>query len=324
MMKLAFRTKYGTPEVLSIKEVEIPAPADNEVLIKIHATTVNKTDHHILRGTPFILRLFTGVFKPKSNYTGSDFAGEVMATGKAVTHFNIDERLMGFGGGFLPIGSQAEYILLPEAKALKITVGIPGHLSYEEAVACIEGAFYAASQLNPLKPQSGQKALVYGATGAIGSAYVQFLKYYGVFITAVCKSEHHELVRSLGASRVVDYTKEDFTKDDEQYDYVFDAVGKSSFLKCKRLLKKNGIYTSSDGFINLFLIPLTKLFGGRRVVFSFTADFTGTLSFIRDLAEQKHFTAVIDRKYTLEQIADAYRYVATGQKIGNVIITMDT
>lgn len=322
-MKLAFRTKYGIPDVLSIKEAEIPAAADNEVLIKIHATTVNKTDHHILRGTPFILRVFLGLFKPKTNYTGSDFAGEIAATGKAITHFKPGDRVMGFGGGFLPIGSHAQYLLLPETTALKITVSIPDHLSYEAAAACMEGAFYAASQLNPLQPQSAQKALVYGATGAIGSSYVQFLKYYGVDTTAVCRGEHLELVRSLGAGRVVDYTKEDFTKDDEQYDYVFDAVGKSSFFKCKRLLKKNGVYTSSDGFINLLLIPLTRLFGSKRVVFSFTADFAGTLSFIRKLAEQNQYKAVIDRKYPLEQIADAYRYVATGQKVGNIIIIMN-
>ena len=200
---------------------------------------------------------------------------------------------------------------------------MPVNLAYDEAAACLEGAFYASSGIMGLKPTAGQKALVYGATGAIGSAYVQFLKYYGVYITAVCSAENTELVRSLGADKVIDYKKDDFTKDSERYDFIFDAVGKSSFIKCKKLLKKKGVYTSSGGAINLLWIFITPLFGGKRVVFSIPKSFQAVLNFIKDLVEKGNFKPVIDRKYPLEKIAEAYKYVASGQKIGNVIITMD-
>jgi len=200
---------------------------------------------------------------------------------------------------------------------------MPPNLTYEEAAACLEGAFYAAAQINPLKPKPGQKALVYGATGAIGSSYVQFLKYYGASVTAVCRDENRELISSLGADKVIDYTKEDFTKDKERYDFIFDAVGKSSFFKCKRLLKKKGVYTSSGGFENFLLLFITPLFGGKKVVFNFAQSITTELNFIKDLVVNRNFRPVIDRKYPLARIAEAYRYVVTGQKIGNVIITMD-
>jgi NADPH:quinone reductase-like Zn-dependent oxidoreductase len=208
-------------------------------------------------------------------------------------------------------------------KAKKITTAIPPNITYEEAAACLEGAVYASAQIIPLKLKAGQKALVYGATGAIGLAYVQFLKYYGVYITAVCREEKRELVSSLGADKIIDYTKEDFTKDSERYDFIFDAVGKSSFFKCKKLLKDKGGYTSSGGWINIFLIFITPLLGGKKVFFSFTQSVAAALVFIKDLIGKGKFRPVIDRKYPLDDIAEAYRYVATGQKIGNVIITMD-
>ena len=200
---------------------------------------------------------------------------------------------------------------------------MPGNITYDQAAACLEGAFYAASGINQLKLKAGQKALVYGATGAIGSSYVQFLKYYGVYVTAVCSSEQTELIRSLGADKVIDYKTDDFTKDSEQYDFVFDAVGKSSFVNCKRLLKKNGIYTSSNGLINLFWMLITPLLGGKKVIFSPPKNIKAGLNFIKDLIEKGSFKPVIDRKYPIDKIAEAFKYVATGQKIGNVIITMD-
>src|SRR6185295_6779049 len=163
----------------------------------------------------------------------------------------------------------------------------------------------------------------YGATGAIGSSYVQFLKYYGVSVTAVCRGEHRELVSSLGADKVIDYTTEDFTTDSERYDFIFDAVGKSNFFKCKKLLKKKGGYTSSGGWINIFLLMITPLLGGKKVFFSFAVKIETELNFIKDLVEMGRFSPVIDRKYPIDKIAEAYVYVATGQKIGNVIITMD-
>jgi NADPH:quinone reductase-like Zn-dependent oxidoreductase len=323
-MKIAFRAKYGPPEVLSIKEVEMPSPKDDELLIKVYAATVNRSDYHILTGRPFFMRLFIGLFKPKLSTTGTDFAGQIEAVGKDVTSFNIGDRVMGFDGGLFGIQSHAQYTLLPETKAIKMMVIIPGNLNYEEAAACLEGAFYAAAQVNPLNPKRGQKALVYGATGAIGSSYVQFLRYYGVYTTAVCRVENTELVTSLGADKVIDYTREDFTKDTERYDFVFDAVGKSNFFKCKKLLKKKGGYTSSGGGLNLLLLMITPLLGGRRVFFSFPKGLAAELTFIKGLIEKGSFRPVIDRMYPLEKIVEAYRYVASGQKLGNVIIKMDT
>jgi len=321
-MKAAVRSKYGSAEVLSIKEVEKTSPKENDILIRVYAATVNRSDCHLLTGKPLLMRLFTGLFKPKLSITGTDFAGQIEATGKNVTAFKVGDKVMGFGGGFLGIESHAQYLVMPETKATKAMVNIPDNLTYEEAAACLEGAFYAAG-VTMLDLKAGQKALVYGATGAIGSSYVQFLKFYGVYITAVCRGEHSELVKSLGADKVIDYIKNDFTKDDERYDFVLDAVGKSSFVKCKRLLKENGIYMSSGGAENLLWLPLTSLLGGKKVVFK-SLKISEGLSFIKELIEKGSFKPVIDKKYPLDKIAEAFQYVMTGQKIGNVIIAMDS
>jgi len=317
-MKAAFRSTYGSAAVLSIREMDKPIPADNEVLIRVYAASVNRSDDHVLRGRPFIMRLFTGLFKPKLAVTGSDFAGQVEATGATVQSFKVGDKVMGFGGGF-GIGSHAEYLAFAETKRIVL---MPGNINYEQAAACLEGAYYAAIGIKQLQPSPGQRALVYGATGAIGSAYVQFLKYYGVYVSAVCAGENSELVRSWGADKIIDYKTEDFTKENGQYDFVIDAVGKSSFVKCKRLLKEKGIYAPSGGFENLFLVLLTPLLGGKKVLFP--KDAKGNLGFIKELVEKGSFKPVIDRTYPIEKIADAFTYVATGQKIGNVIITMGT
>jgi NADPH:quinone reductase-like Zn-dependent oxidoreductase len=318
-MKAAVRSKYGPPEVLSIKEIDKPTPKNDEVLIRVYAASANRTDYHVIAGTPFIMRFFTGLFKPKLMVTGSDFAGQVEAIGAAVTSFKVGDKVMGFGGVF-GIGSHTEYITFPEAKGILL---MPGDITYEQAAACLEGTYYSAAGINYLKPTAGQKALVYGATGAIGSADVQFLKYYGVYVTAVCGGENAELVRSLGADKVVDYKTQDFTKDDERYDYVFDAVDKTSFLQCRRLLKKNGIYTSSGGFENSLWALIPKASGGKKVLFIAPKDIKGNLGFIKKLVEEGSFRPVIDRTYPLEKIAEAFTYVGSGQKIGNVIIAMD-
>ena len=315
-MKAAFRSKYGSGEVLSMQEIDKPTPKDNEVLIRVYAASANRSDYHVLTGKPFIMRLFTGLFKPKLAVTGSDFAGQVEATGPAVRSFKVGDKVMGFGGGF-GIGSHAQYITFAETKRIVL---MPGNITYEQAAACLEGTYYAAIGISQLKPTAGQKALVYGATGAIGSAYVQFLKYYDVYVTAVCGGENSELVRSWGADKIIDYKTEDFTKDNGQYDFVIDAVGKSSFAKCKRLLKKKGIYAPSGGSENLFLVLMKPLLGGKKVLFP--KDAKGNLGFIKELLEKGSFRPVIDRIYPLDKIAEAFTYVATGQKIGNVIITM--
>jgi NADPH:quinone reductase-like Zn-dependent oxidoreductase len=317
-MKAAFRSKYGSPDVLSIKEIDKPTPKDDEVLIRIHAASANRSDYHVLTGLPFVMRFLTGLFKPKLKVTGSDFAGEIEAIGSNVRSFKIRDKVMGFGGG-LGIGSHAQYLAFSENKRI---VSMPGNITYEQAAACLEGTYYAAIGITQLKPATGQKALVYGATGAIGSAHVQFLKYYGVYVTAVCGGENSELVRSWGADKIIDYKTEDFTKDKEQYDFVFDSVGKSTFIKCKRLLKKNGIYAPSGGMVNLLWLFVAPLLGGKKVLF--LKDSKSNLNFIKELIEKGNFKPVIDRIYPIEKIAEAFTYVASGQKIGNVIIKMDT
>jgi len=315
-MKAAVRYKYGPPaEVLSITEIDKPTPKDNEVLIKVYAASANRTDHYVVIGQS-LMRLFIGLFKPKKPFIGCDFAGQVEAIGSAVTSFKVGDRVMGYGGVF-GFGSLKEYITFPESKGIVL---MPSNMNYEQAAGCVEATFYAASGVLRLKPTAGQKAFVYGSTGAIGSAYVQFLKYYGVYVTAVCGGENAELVRSLGADKVIDYKTQDFTKDEERYDYFFDAVGKASFMKSKRLLKKKGMYLPSDGMINIFLVPLTKLFAGKRVLFTGPSNIRGTLSFIKELCEQGKFRPVIDRIYPFDKIAEAFTYVGTKQKIGNVII----
>ena len=316
-MKAAIRVKYGPPqEVLKIKEIDKPAPKDDEVLIKVYASSANRTDYHVLTGKPFFMRLFTGLSKPRLTVTGSDFAGQVEATGSAVTSFKVGDRVMGFGGVFC-IGSHTEYITFSESKGIVL---MPNNITYEQAAGCLEGTYYSAAGINHLKPTAGQKALVYGATGAIGSADVQFLKYYGLYVTAVCGGEHSELVKSLGADKVIDYKTQDFTKDEEQYDYVIDAVDKTGFLKCKRLLKKNGIYTSSGGFEYLLWSLITKLTGGKKVLFIAPKDIKGNLEFIKRLIEEGKFHPVIDKVYPLDKIAEAFTYTGSHQKIGNVII----
>jgi len=315
-MKAAVRSRFGTPEVLSIKEVDTPTPGDSDVLIRVHATTVNRTDCHNLSGMPVVMRFFVGFFKPRLPVTGTDFAGQIEATGKNVKSFKAGDRVMGFE--FLGLSSHAHYLTLPETKDIAL---IADNQDYDQAAASVEGAIYALSLINKMNPKAGQRALVIGATGAIGSSMVQFFKFYGTAITAVCRGENEELVKSLGADRVIDYTKDDFTKDSEKYDFVFDAVGNNSFGRCKSLLKKNGIYSTSGG-PNLLLVLMTPLFGGKKVIFCPPKDIKSGLSFINELAAKGSFRAVIDRKYPIDRIAEAYTYVASGQKTGNVIITM--
>jgi NADPH:quinone reductase-like Zn-dependent oxidoreductase len=323
-MKAIIYTKYGPPDVLQLKEVEKPAPKDNEVLIKIHATTVNRTDCATIRAIPFFARFLTGLFKPKKQIPGTEFAGKIEEIGKNVKSFKIGDKVFGFDDQ--GSGSHAQYMTISEDKALTI----PKNITYEQAAASTEGAHYAYNFINKVNIKSGQKVLVNGATGAIGSAAVQLLEYFGVNVTAVCNTKNIELVKSLGADKIIDYTKEDFTKDDQKYNFVFDAVGKSSFFKCKQLLQPGGVYISSDlGYMsqNVFLpliTPIIKpLIRNKKTVFPIPTDIRKSILLIKKLIEKGKFKAVIDRKYPLEQIVEAYRYVETGQKTGNVVITVE-
>ncbi|MFC1973822.1 NAD(P)-dependent alcohol dehydrogenase [Chloroflexota bacterium] len=323
-MKAIVYEKYGPPDVLHLKEVAKPIPKDNEVLIKIYAATVNRTDCAIIRAKPFFMRLFTGIFKPKNQIPGTEFAGEIEEIGENVKSLKVGDKVFGFND--LGSGSQAEYMTIAEDKGLTT---IPRNITYEQAAASTEGAHYAYNDIKKVNLKSGQKVLVYGASGAIGSAAVQLLKHFDVNVTAVCNTENIELVKSLGADKVIDYTKEDFTKDEGEYKFVFDAVGKSSFAKCKPLLQSGGIYISSDlGYMaqNVFLPLITliikPIIGNKKTLFPFPTDIRGSILLIKDLIEQGKFETVIDRKYPLEQIVEAYKYVETGHKKGNVVITV--
>ena len=323
-MKAIIYTKYGSPDVLKLKEVNKPVPEDNEALIKIVATTVNRTDCATIRAKPFFMRIATGLFKPKKQIPGTEFAGEIEAVGKSVSSLKAGDKVFGFDDQ--GVGAHAQYISIPEDKVMTI----PDGTTYEQAAASIEGAHYAYNFINKVSLKKGQKVLVNGATGAIGSAAVQLLKYFDVNVTAVCATKNIELVKSLGANRVIDYTKEDFTKDETKYNFVFDTVGKSSFFKCKHLLQPGGVYISSDlGYMaqNIFLPLITpfikEIIGNKKTIFPMPVDVRGSVLLIKRLIEQGKFKAVIDRKYPLEQISEAYRYVEKGQKTGNVIITVE-
>jgi NADPH:quinone reductase-like Zn-dependent oxidoreductase len=323
-MKAAVYTQYGPPDVLQIKEVAKPVPKDNEVLVKIFAATVNWTDCAAIMARPFFMRIFTGLFRPQKTIPGTEFAGIIEQTGKNVKSLKKGDKVFGFDG--FGLGSQAQYMAVSEDKGLAI---MPGNISYEQAAANIEGAHYAYNVVIKVNLKSGDKVLVNGASGAIGSAAVQLLKVQGVFVTAVCAAPNIELLKSLGADKVIDYTREDFTRDKDRYKFVFDAVGKSSFGRCRRLLQSGGVYISSDlGFMaqNIFLpsiTPLIKpLIGNKKTISPFPSDIKRTVLLVKDLMEKDKFKPVIDRKYPLEQIAEAYRYVEKGQKIGNVVITV--
>jgi NADPH:quinone reductase-like Zn-dependent oxidoreductase len=264
--------------------------------------------------------LFSGLLRPKATVLGCEFAGVVEAIGGGVTSFELGDEVFGFNEW--RYGAHAEYLTMPEDGSLAT---MPANVTFEEAAASTEGSHYALSMISRAKIESGQHVLVNGATGAIGSAAVQLLKRLGAVVTAVSNTERMELVRGLGADRVVDYTAEDFTKDEQAYDVVIDAVGKSSFGRCKRLLKPGGIYLSSDlGFLaqNPILALITPLFGGKRVMFPIPPKYDQErVRGFKEMIESGEFKPVIDRRYRLDQIVEAYRYVETGQKIGNVVIT---
>jgi NADPH:quinone reductase-like Zn-dependent oxidoreductase len=319
-MKAAVHTRYGPPDVVRVSEVEQPAPKDNELLVRVHATTVNRTDCGLRAAEPFFVRLFTGLTRPRVTVLGNEFAGEVEAVGRGVTSFEVGDRVFGFNGSTL--GGHAEYLVTPEGG---LVATIPGGLTFEEAAPGTEGSHYALTMIRRSRIHEGQDVLVNGATGAIGSAAVQLLKHLGARVTAVCGTEHVELVRGLGADRVIDYTAEDFTKGEQTYDVVLDAVGKSSFGRCRRLLRPRGIYLSSDlGPLsqNPILALVTPLTGGKRVMFPIPIEDQEMVRQLRGLLESGEFRPLIDRRYRLDQIVEAYRYVETGQKVGNVVISV--
>jgi len=320
-MKAAVRRRYGSFDALTIEQVVKPSPRDNEVLIKVCASTVNRTDCAILTGKPYIMRLFTGFLKPKLPITGTDFAGIVVDVGKNVKTFKLSDKVWGFND--LGLSSHAEYMVFPEDGPMAL---MPENFTYGQAAASIEGAHYAYNFINKINLMAGNKVLLNGATGAIGSALLQMLKYYDIYVTAVCSTKGLQMIRDLGADKVYDYTGEDFTKDEEKYDFVFDAVGKSTFAKCKPLLKQGGVYISSElGPMaqNPLLALTTKVTGDKKVIFPVPSDIKASIRFMKQLINKGGFKPLIDRTYPLDRISEAYSYVASGEKKGNVLVSLE-
>ena len=320
-MKSSFRSTYGSPRVLTTKEVEIPEINADEVLIRVMASTVNRTDCAILTGEPFVMRFFTGLFKPKYFATGTDFAGIIENVGNSVVDYKIGDRVFGFHDE--GIGSHTEYLSYSTKKPFGL---IPENTSFETAAASLEGAHYAINFMNKVQLKKGDHLLIYGASGAIGSALVQLALTKEISISVVTNSETFEYFKSLGLKRVINYQTQDFTKIDDTFDFIFDAVGKSSYFICRNLLKPNGIYISSEigPWLQNPLLSLLSLFkSGKKVKFPVPTDIPKSIATIQDLLSKQKFVPLIDRMYRLEYISEAFEYTLSGKKNGNVILKMD-
>lgn len=319
-MKAAVYERYGPPEVVRIAEVPKPWPKANEVLIKIHATTVNRTDCGFRSANYFVVRFFSGLVNPKNAILGCEFSGEIETVGGAVTSFRPGDKVFGYNDKTW--GGHAEYMSMPEDGPITT---MPSNIGFEEAAPICEGAHYALGDLRAAKIGNGQQVLINGASGGIGSAAVQLARYFGAEVTAVCNTKNLELIKSLGATNVIDYLTEDFTRRDHKFDLIFDAVGKSSFGQCKPILKDNGVYVSTElgpRYENPFLALRSPYSSDKRVLFPLPVISKKDVIFLKDLVENDYFKPVIDRRYPLDEIVEAYRYVETGQKTGNVVITI--
>jgi NADPH:quinone reductase-like Zn-dependent oxidoreductase len=318
-MRAVVHDRYGPPNVQRLEEVERPVPEEDEVLVKIHATTVNRTDCGLRGAKPFFIRYFTGLRRPKRRILGMELAGEVEAVGAAVTEFQVGDHVLGVKG----FGAHAEFVCMRESAPLAHK---PTGMTFEEAAAVCDGACTALSCLRQADLRQGRRILIYGASGSIGTAAVQLAKHFGADVTAVCNTKNVGLVASLGAERVIDYTQEDFTKDGETYDVIFDAVGKHSPRRCRRSLKPGGMYIGTDGGF-MWHVPvlalMTKWIGDKRVKMGIARYTKTDVLFLKELIEAGKYRAVIDRRYPLEDVVEATRYVETGQKTGNVVLTVN-
>lgn len=322
LMKAAIYTEYGPPEVVRLSTTEQPIPKDDEILIRVHASTVNRTDCGFRSAEYVISRLFSGLFKPKHPILGCEFAGEVIQLGSSVTTFAVGDRVFGYDD--FRFGGHSEFKTIRSDGPVAT---IPKGMHYEVAAALTEGSHYALGNIRAANIKEGDYTMVYGATGAIGSAAVQLLKHFGAYVVAVCDTSRTELVRSLGADEVIDYTRRDFIDTEHRYDLVFDAVGKQSFSQCKPILKPEGIYISTElgnRWENIFLALITPLGRGKRVLFPIPTISQKDVGWLGKLAAAGKFVPVIDRHYSFDDIVDAYRYVETGQKTGNVIIRISS
>lgn len=317
-MRAIVYTKYGPPEVAKLMEVPKPLPKDNEVLIKVYASTVNRTDSGFRSAEYFISRFWTGILRPKHQILGCEFAGIIEEIGKSVTTFKKGDKVFGFNDK--TCGGHGEYLTIAETDAVTT---MPDNLSFHEAAALTEGAHYALMDIRAAKIEPGQNVLVYGATGAIGSAAVQLLKHFGTKVTAVCNTKNVELVKSLGADIVIDYQTQDFTQTENKFQFIFDAVGKSSFGQCKPLLTEKGIYISTElgkNAENIFFALTTPILGGKKVLFPMPTINQKDVILLKELVEKGEYKPLIDRHYKLDQIVEAYKYVESEQKTGNVVI----
>ncbi len=316
-MRAVVYDRYGPPDVLRVDDVERPVPEADEVLVRIHASTVTRTDCGFRSAEVFVSRFFTGLHRPKRKILGLEFAGEVDAVGATVTEFDVGDRVFGVAAG-----AHAEFVCVRESGALE---RMPAGTSFDEAAAVCDGASLALACLRKAGDLKARTVLVYGASGSVGTAGVQLAKHFGADVTAVCDTKHVELVYSLGADTVVDYTREDFTRNGETYDVIFDAVGKESFRRCRHSLNPGGTFVDTDpGF--LWHVPLlallTRWIGDKRVALGITRYTKADVVLIKELLEAGTYRAVIDRSYPLDEIVAAHRYVETGQKTGNVVLTV--
>jgi NADPH:quinone reductase-like Zn-dependent oxidoreductase len=310
--------RYGPPEVLRLVEVERPLPREDEVLVRVRASTVNRTDCGLRSAEFFVSRFFTGLRRPKQRIPGIELAGEVEAVGGAVTEFEVGDEVFGVKGH----GAHAEYVCVRAGGPLAHK---PAGLSFEEAAAVPDGAALALACLRKAGPLEGKSVVVYGASGSVGTAGVQLAKHFGADVTAVCDTKNLELARSLGADAVIDYTQEDFTRNGKDYDVVFDAVGKHSFRRSRRSLRPGGTFVSTDlGYLcHLPVLALaTRWLGSRKVRLGVTRYSKEDVQLLKRLLEAGEYRAVIDRRYPLEDVVEAARYVETGQKTGNVVLVV--
>ena len=317
-MRAVVYDRYGPPEVLRLEEVERPAPQDDEILVKVHATTVNRTDCGWRKAKPFFVRYFIGWRRPRRRVLGMELAGVVEAVGPAVTEFEVGDEVFGIKG----FGAHAEYTCIREQGAVARK---PAAMSFQEAAAVCDGALIARSCLRGADLRPGRSIVVYGASGSVGTAAVQLARELGAEVTAVCNTKNVELVRSLGADHVVDYLSEDFTKNGRTYDVIFDAVGKHSFRRCRGSLKPGGLFVDTDlGFMwHLPLVVLaTRWIGDKKAVLGITKYTKADVLHLKELIEAGKYRAVIDRRFRLEDVVQATRYVETGQKTGNVVLTV--
>ncbi len=317
-VRAAIHDTYGPPDVLRVAGVAKPVPKDDEILVRVHAATLSRTDVALRAGAPFISRFITGVRRPRRRILGSDLAGDVTSVGSAVSDFSVGDRV--FGINPWKFGTHAEFVCM---KARGAVARMPAGMSFEDAAAVCDGAILALNAIRPAHLHRGQRILIYGASGSIGTAATQLARFFGADVTGVCRPNAAHLVRSLGADDVIDSMQEDFTKSGRTYDAILDAVGNLTFNMCRGSLKSGGMYLATDGLRNLPLSVWTARVGDKRVRFPIPPKFTKQdVVFLSSIIEAGRYRAVIDRRYPLEQVVAASRYVESKEKMGNVVLTI--